>query len=49
MEEFVWSEADILPILQNDVVLASLYVDDKEELPEDQKTKIDLGDGQIKR
>lgn len=49
MEEFVWSEPDILPILQNDVVLASLYVDDKEELPEDQKTKIDLGDGQVKK
>lgn len=49
MEEFVWSEPDILPILQNDIVLASLYVDDKEELPEDQKTKIDLGDGQIKK
>lgn len=49
MEEFVWSEPDILPILQNDIVLASLYVDDKEELPEDQKTKIDLGDGQVKK
>jgi thiol:disulfide interchange protein DsbD len=49
MEEFVWSEGDILPILQNDIVLASLYVDDKEELPEDQKTKIDLGDGQVKK
>ncbi|CAA7194807.1 protein-disulfide reductase DsbD family protein [Chryseobacterium potabilaquae] len=49
MEEFVWSEADILSILQNEVVLASLYVDDKEELPEDQKTKIDLGDGQFKK
>jgi len=49
MEEFVWSEPDILPILQNDVVLASLYVDDKEELPENQKTKIDLGDGQMKK
>lgn len=49
MEEFVWSEPDILPILQNDVALASLYVDDKEELPEDQKTKIDLGDGQVKK
>lgn len=49
MEEFVWSEPDILPILQNDVILASLYVDDKEELPENQKTKIDLGNGQIKR
>lgn len=49
MEEFVWSEPDILPILQNDIVLASLYVDDKEELPENQKTKIDLGEGQIKK
>ena len=49
MEEFVWSEPDILPILQNDVVLASLYVDDKEELPEDQQTKIDMGGGQMKK
>lgn len=49
MEEFVWSEPDILPILQNDVVLASLYVDDKEELPEDEKTKIDMGGGQMKK
>lgn len=49
MEEFVWSEPDILPILQNDVVLASLYVDDKEELPEAEKTKIDLGGGQMQK
>ncbi|KQS94293.1 cytochrome c biogenesis protein CcdA [Chryseobacterium sp. Leaf394] len=49
MEEFVWSEPDILPILQNDVLIASLYVDDKEELPEDQKTKIEMGDGQVKK
>lgn len=49
MEEFVWSEPDILPILQNDVILASLYVDDKEELPENEKTKIDLGGGQMQK
>lgn len=49
MEEFVWTEPDILPILQNDVVLASLYVDDKEELPADQQTRIDMGNGQMKR
>jgi thiol:disulfide interchange protein DsbD len=24
MEEFVWSQEDILPMLQNDVILASL-------------------------
>lgn len=49
MEEFVWSQPDILPILQNDVILASLYVDDKEELPEGQQTKIDMGNGQLKK
>lgn len=49
MEEFVWSEPDILPILQNDVVLASLYVDDREELPENMQTKIDRGNGQMKK
>ena len=34
MEEFVWSQDDVLPILQNDLIIASVYVDDKEELPE---------------
>lgn len=49
MEEFVWSEPDILPILQNEFILASLYVDDKEELPEDQQKSIDMGNGQKKK
>lgn len=49
MEEFVWSEPDILPLLQNEVILASLYVDDKEELPEKEQTKIDMGGGQKKK
>lgn len=49
MEEFVWSEPDILPILQNEVVLASLYVDDKEELPESEQTSVDMGNGQKKK
>ena len=49
MEEFVWSQTDILPILQNEVVLASLYIDDKEELPENQQTKINIGEGQVKK
>ncbi|PIE50451.1 MAG: protein-disulfide reductase [Flavobacteriales bacterium] len=49
MEEFVWSEDDILPTLQNEVVLVSLYVDDKEELPKDQQMKIDMGGGQKKK
>lgn len=48
MEEFVWSQDDILPTLQNEIILASLYVDDREELPENQQTKIDMGNGQLK-
>ncbi|WP_226063828.1 protein-disulfide reductase DsbD family protein [Kaistella polysaccharea] len=49
MEEFVWSEPDILPILQNEVILASLYIDDKEPLPESEQTSIDMGNGQKKK
>lgn len=49
MEEFVWSQDDILPILQNDVIIASVYVDDKEELPAKEQIKIDMGDGQKKK
>ncbi|SNR30601.1 thiol:disulfide interchange protein DsbD [Flavobacterium sp. ov086] len=34
MEELVWSDPKILGVLKNDVVLISLYVDDKKDLPE---------------
>lgn len=34
MEERVWSEPKILKLLKNDIVLISLYVDDKRPLPE---------------
>ncbi|MGJ8667093.1 MAG: protein-disulfide reductase DsbD family protein [Patiriisocius sp.] len=37
MEENVWPEGSILPILKNEVVLISLYVDEKKELPENEK------------
>ncbi len=37
MEERVWSEPRILNVLNNKVVLISLYVDDKRELPEGQQ------------
>ncbi|WP_313806014.1 protein-disulfide reductase DsbD family protein [Flavobacterium sp.] len=33
MEENVWSDAEILKILKNDIVLISLYGDDQRELP----------------
>jgi thiol:disulfide interchange protein len=33
MEDFVWSKPEILAVLKEQVVLISLYVDDKRELP----------------
>lgn len=49
MEEFVWTEPDILELLQNEVTLASVYIDDKELLPENEQTSIDMGGGQKKK
>ncbi|RXG32295.1 protein-disulfide reductase DsbD family protein [Leeuwenhoekiella marinoflava] len=37
MEERVWPEPKIFEILQNDLVLISLYVDDKKDLPESEQ------------
>lgn len=37
MEDYVWSDPMILKILQNEVVLISLYVDDKRELPKEEQ------------
>jgi thiol:disulfide interchange protein len=37
MENNVWSDDRILPILKNEVVLISLYVDDKRELPKSEQ------------
>ncbi|MDM1521284.1 protein-disulfide reductase DsbD family protein [Myroides odoratimimus] len=37
MEDYVWSEAEVLSILKNEIVLISLYVDDKKELPENEQ------------
>ncbi|GGD16372.1 protein-disulfide reductase DsbD family protein [Flavobacterium orientale] len=37
MEDYVWSDPKILSILKNEVVLISLYVDDKKELAENEK------------
>jgi thiol:disulfide interchange protein DsbD len=38
MENNVWSDEKVLQILKNDVVLISLYVDDKRELPKSEQT-----------
>jgi thiol:disulfide interchange protein len=37
MEELVWAKPEILKLLKKEVVLVSLYVDDKKELPKDQQ------------
>ncbi|MDH7444218.1 protein-disulfide reductase DsbD family protein [Aquimarina sp. 2201CG14-23] len=37
MEEYVWSEPEVLKILKKDIVLVSLYVDYKKELPESEQ------------
>ncbi len=49
MEENVWSEPDIFPILKNDYVLISLYVDDRKELPEAQQFDFQYSSGRVKR
>jgi thiol:disulfide interchange protein DsbD len=37
MEEQVWSDPRVLNILKNDVVLISLYVDERKKLEEDEQ------------
>ncbi|MBD3636673.1 MAG: thioredoxin family protein [Crocinitomicaceae bacterium] len=34
MEEFVWADPEVAPIMANDFVIASLYVDDRTDVPE---------------
>ena len=38
MENNVWSDSQVLPILKNEVVLISLFVDDKRDLPKSEHT-----------
>ena len=45
MEEHVWPKSTIKPYFEDDYVLISLYVDDKKELPEDQKLTVKRQDG----
>ncbi len=43
MEEQVWTDSRVARILTEDVVLVSLYVDDRTELPEDEWRKEEYG------
>ena len=48
MESTVWSTDMIRPVLQNELVIASLYCDDKEKLPESEHVYSEYIDGMIK-
>ncbi|MBS9464158.1 thioredoxin family protein [Flagellimonas sp. 389] len=48
MEENVWSDSSIYPILKEEYVLISLYVDDRKELPDDEKFDFEYDSGRIK-
>ncbi|WP_163411351.1 protein-disulfide reductase DsbD family protein [Flavobacterium ajazii] len=48
MEDNVWSDQNVLSVLKNDLVLISLYVDDKRELPENEQTVSELTGRKIK-
>ncbi|WP_419211241.1 cytochrome c biogenesis protein CcdA [Maribacter sp. X9] len=48
MEENVWSDAEVYPILKDNYVLISLYTDDREELPEAEKFNFQYDSGRVK-
>lgn len=45
MEQFVWSDPKVLNTLKNDVVLVSLFVDDKRKLPKDKQIMSQIKEG----
>lgn len=46
-ESIVWTNDEIKPILQNDVVVVSLYCDDREELPKEEQVFSEAINGTI--
>ncbi|MAU14581.1 MAG: hypothetical protein CMH46_03470 [Muricauda sp.] len=48
MEENVWSDPSVYPILKEDYVLISLYVDDRKELPESEQFDFKYDSGRVK-
>ncbi|MBP6389635.1 MAG: thioredoxin family protein [Flavobacteriales bacterium] len=49
MEEHVWPEVGVYDLIQDKYVLASLYVDDKEELPKEQQHVYTTSSGKKKQ
>lgn len=48
MEENVWSEPDIYPLLKEDYVLISLYIDDRKKLPSEEQFDYKYDSGRVK-
>jgi thiol:disulfide interchange protein DsbD len=48
MEENVWSDSSVYPLLKDDYVLISLYVDDRKELPDSEKFDFKYDSGRVK-
>ena len=48
MEENVWSNKEVYEILKNELIIISLYVDDRSELPENKKFKLRRPNGTVK-
>lgn len=48
MEEQVWTEGNILQMIKNDVVLISLYADDRKKLPKDEQYRSEITGNNIK-
>lgn len=49
MEEHVWSDAQVYDLINDDYVLISLYVDDKKELPKEEKIEVERVQGGIRK
>ncbi|MGI9547079.1 MAG: cytochrome c biogenesis protein CcdA [Flavobacteriaceae bacterium] len=48
MEETVWSEPDIYPLINEDYVLVSLYIDDRTPLPPAEQFNFEFDSGKVK-
>jgi len=48
MEQSVWGEPGIIDMLRNDVIIVSLHVDERINLPVDQIKTVEIAPGRIK-
>lgn len=48
MEENVWGESGVLEIMRDEVVIISLYVDEKAELPKEEQIEVEFAPGKTR-